>query len=279
MYPSIDYYAFTIPIRAPFGEIDHESIAFAVNSFVSLISQDHAHKFGVGSWGVEQAKGFYTLRLRHEVSGVALSIGSVNPHVFCELSGRACNNLDAIDQLIPLIRVSHVHCSRIDFAIDIETDEEPERFSALRNGRAFKSNGTINSPSGTTCYFGSRSSERMARVYRYKEPHPRAKFLRVEAEYKGSAAKTAAEHLLETSLFQACLDAHQPFGWNHPDWNPNNFTGEKIAYKSYNPSNASTVRWLYGDVITALRKAISEGLVELDDWLNVLAGDKPNTSG
>jgi len=278
VFPSIDYYSFTIPIRAPFGEIDHESIAFAINSFTTLISADHSHKFGVGSWGVEQAKGFYSIRLRHEVSGVALSIGTVNAHVFCELSGRACGNLDAIEQLTPIIKATYIHCSRIDFAIDILTDEDPERFSALRNGRAFKSNGTINSPSGKTCYFGSRSSERMARVYRYNEPHPRAALLRVEAEYKGGAAKVAAEHLLETTLFQACLDAHHPFGWKHPDWKPDGYTGEKLPYKSYNPSNASTVRWLYGDVITALRKAINEGLVELDDWLSVLAGDKGETA-
>lgn len=274
MFPSIDYYAFTLPIRAPFGEIDHESIAFAINSFTSLMSAEHSHKFGTGSWGVEQAKGFYSLRLRHEVTGVALSIGTINSHVFCELSGRACNNLDAIDQLQSIIRATYTHCSRIDFAIDILTDCDPERFSAFRNGRAFKSNGTINSPSGKTCYFGSRSSERMARVYRYFKPHPRSDFLRVEAEYKGNAAKVAAEHLLKTTLFQACLDAHKPFGWTHPDWDEKEHVGEKIAYKSYNPSNASTVRWLYGDVITALRKAIADGLVELDDWLMVLSGDK-----
>jgi hypothetical protein len=274
LIPSIDYYAFTLPIRAPFGEIDHESIAFAVNAFVSLISADHAHKFGTGSWGIEQAKGFYSVRLRHEISGVALSIGTINAHVFCELSGRACNNLEAIDQLIPIIRATNVHCSRIDFAIDILTETDPEHFSASRNSRAFKSNGTINSPSGKTCYFGSRSSERMARVYRYNEPHPRASYLRVEAEYKGSAAKATAKHLLETSLFQACLDAHKPFGWTHPDWDEREHKSEKIAYKAYHPSNASTVRWLYGDVITALRKAIADGLVDLDDWLIKLAGDK-----
>lgn len=274
MYTSIDYYACTIPIRAPFGEIDHESISFAINAFTSLLSPDHSHKFGYGSWGVEQAKGFYSLRLRHEVSGVALSVGTINAHVFVELSGRACNNLDAIDQLLPLIRQTHFHCSRVDFAVDIETATDPEIFSTLRNGRAFKSNGTINSTSGKTCYLGSRSSERMARVYRYYEPHPRHNLLRVEAEYKGDAAKAAAKHLLETSLFQACMDAHAPFGWKHPDWDTNEGNASKISYKSYNPSNASTVRWLYGDVITALRKAIEEGLVDLDDWLIKLAGDK-----
>lgn len=273
MYYSIDYYSYTIPVRAPFGEIDHESINYAINSFVSTLPQEHEHKFGFGSWGVEAAKGFYSTRLRHEVSGVALSIGTVNAHVFVELSGRACNNLDALSILDEIIHASHDRCSRIDFAVDIQTDEDPERFSGLREGRAFKSNGTINSPSGKTCYLGSRSSERMARVYRYYEPHPRSNLLRVEAEYKGAAAKVAAKHFVEVGLRQACLDAHKPFRWTSSVWDEEEGEGVKLPYKSYNPSNASTVRWLYGDVITALRKAIGMGLVDLDDWLAKLSGD------
>lgn len=273
MYYSIDYYSFTLPIRAPFGEIDHESIRFAIQSFTSLVSGEHQHKFGYGSWGVEQAKGFYSTRLRHEVSGVAISLGTINAHLFIELSGRACNNLEAIDALMGIIQATHERCSRIDFAVDIVTDEDPELFSMSRNGKAFKSNGTINSPSGKTCYLGSRASERMARVYRYNPPHPRSHLLRVEAEYKGDAAKIASKHLIETDVRQACLDAHKPFGWEHPAWDEEGTDGVKIPYKSYNPSNAATVRWLYGDVITALRKAITEGLVDLDEWLTKLAGD------
>jgi hypothetical protein len=30
---------------------------------------------------------------------------------------------------------------------------------------------------------------------------------------------------------------------------------------------------LYGDVITALRKAVENGIVDLDDWLLKLSGD------
>lgn len=273
VYYSIDYYSFTIPIRAPFGEIAHESIAFAINTFVSLIAGEHSHKFGAGSWGIEQAKGFYSVRLRHEVSGVALSLGTINAHIFCELSGRACNNLEAIDALMGIIQATHERCSRIDFAVDIVTDEDPETFCLERENKSFKSNGTINSPSGKTCYLGSRNSERMARVYRYSPPHPRSHLLRVEAEYKSDAAKVAAKRVTETNLREACLEAHKPFGWKSRLWDADATHAIKIPYKSYNPSNAATVRWLYGDVITALRNAIANGLVDLDDWLTKLAGD------
>jgi len=274
MYYSIDYYSFTIPVRAPFGDVGNETQKFVINSFVTLLDAEHRHKFDFGSWGIEQAKGFYSARLRHEVSGVALSFGTINAHVFVELSGRSCVNFDAIDQLLPLVSATHERCSRIDFAVDIETTTDPEEFSASRKGTAFKSNGTIVSPSGKTCYLGSRKSERMARIYRYNKPHPRAHLLRVEAEYKADAAKVAAKHLSETSVREACLDAHAPFGWTHTIWGDETGEGTKVPYKAYSPSNASTVRWLYGDVIAALRKAVETGLVDLDDWLAKLAGDE-----
>jgi hypothetical protein len=273
MYYSIDYYSFTIPVKETrYGTTD-ETNRHAVYQFVKLLPEEHHHKFGLGGWGIEKGSGFYSVRLRHEHSGVAISFGEINAHLFVELSGRACQNLDALDCLLSVVALTHERCSRIDFAVDLETEASPERFSASRNGSAFKANGTINSPSGQTCYLGSRKSERMARVYRYYEPHPRAALLRVEAEYKGDAAKAMSKHLLETDIRQACLDAHKPFGWSHGAWGSEKGEGQKIPYKAYKPDNASTVRWLYGDVITALRKAIETGLVELDDWLAKLAGD------
>lgn len=272
MYYSIDYYSFTIQQKAVFGNIGEETQKHVISQFLPSISPDHHHKFGIGSWGIEKGSGFYSYRLRHESTGIALSFGEINAHVFVELSGRACQNLDAISNLLPIVLATYERCSRIDFAVDILTEESPEHFSASRNSRAFKANGTINSPSGQTCYLGSRKSERMARVYRYYEPHPRSNLLRVEAEYKGDAAKAMAKHLSQTDVRTACLDAHQPFGWTHPIWGDAEGEGVKIPYKSYNPSNASTVRWLYGDVITALRKAIELDLVDLTDWLDVLSG-------
>lgn len=273
MYYSIDYYSFIIPVKETrYGTID-ETNRHAVHELLKLIPDEQHHKFGMGGWGIEKGNGFYSVRLRHENSGAAISFGEINAHLFIELSGRACQNFDALDCLLSLIALTHERCSRIDFAVDIETETKPEHFSASRNGAAFKSNGTLISPSGTTCYLGSRKSERMARVYRYNEPHPRSNLLRVEAEYKGDAAKAMSKHLSKTDVRTACLDAHKPFGWIHSAWGSEEGEGQKIPYKAYKPDNASTIRWLYGDVITALRKAIETGLVELDDWLEKLAGD------
>lgn len=266
-YAKVDYYAFVINTAAPFGDVGKETCNYVVNSFVSLLTNETIRNRFERDWTLENAKGFYTARLRHEPSGVALSFGSVNAHVFCELSGKPCDVLDGEDELLPLIKATHAKCSRIDFAVDIETDTTPERFSAFRNTTRWKYAPVYPSSSGTTVYVGSRKSERMARVYRYNKPHPRAHLLRVEAEYKGKAARAIAATLNTNSVWTATENAHSIFGWKDNIWTEKIGQGEKISYTSHRPANANTVRWLYSDVAKALRHAIREGLIELDEYV------------
>ncbi len=267
MYYSIDYYSFTIPVRSPFGEVSHEAINFVLNAFVSFCNLQSEHFLNAGSWGIEKGSGFYSTRLRHAPTDAALSFGGTNAHIFVELAGKACNNFDAAGELDNVIRLSCGRTTRIDFAVDIECKDDPITFAAFRNSSSFKSSGQVISPSGRTAYVGSRKGERMARVYRYEPPHPRSHLLRVEAEYKGDAAKASSKHYLEVGIQKACLDAHTPFSWGAASWAPEDIATGKIPYKAYRPDNASTVRWLYGDVITALSKAVGEGLVDFDEWL------------
>jgi len=270
MFYSIDYFAMTIPIRSPIGEFGHEALLFTVKAFTSFFHLENGIYELAGSWGVEGGTRPYSTRLRHSITDVCLSVGNANAHVYVEFAGKACNNYEAQGGLDDIIQRSADRVSRIDFSVDILTDVDPRDFSEQRENRSFKSSGNKRTPSGRTEYVGGRTSERMARIYRYEPPHPRSHLLRVEAEYKGLAAKAAAKHYLEVGLQQASLDAHKAFGWTHPTWTPENGSSGKIPYKTYRPENASTVRWLYGDVVTALSKAIKAGLVDFDDWLEFL---------
>lgn len=268
MHTLIDYYSFTIPLREPLGKLmfdaDNQT---AIETFVQVFNVQSLREEFQKNWEAENAKGFYTTRLRHSPSNVALSYGLINSHIFVELAGQACANFDSRDLLIPLISDTYQRATRIDFAVDIKTEVTPKEFIDARSGQSFKSSGNKYSPSGGTEYLGGRSSQRMARVYRYYVPHPRYEYLRIETEYKGDAAKSSSKHLVTTNLQQACLDAHQPFGWMHPVWDTKDIITSRISYSSYRPDTASTLVWLYGDVVTALRKATKAGLVDLDEWL------------
>jgi len=270
MIYSIDYYSYTIPTETPFIEgMFYEQQQRAINIFRTSIPQITSSLFGA-EWTHERGQRFYNHRWRNEHSDVAISYGQTNAHLLVEFAGKACDILEETDALLLIISGTYTRCSRIDFAVDIECEIAPGKFVASRDNKSFRSSGNKYSPTGGTEYVGGRTSERMARVYRYYEPHPRHKQLRVEAEYKGEAAKAAAKFLLETDVKTACLAAHQPFQWRHSVWRPNAAEVPKIPYSNYKPTDASTIRWLYGDVITALRKAVKNDLIDFDEWLTVV---------
>jgi len=272
---SIDYYSFTIPTEKPFTEgMFYDNQSQVLKAFVSCFPQVPKSLSDVTDYTVEKGARFYSHRMRHVSTDITLSWGETNSHILVELAGKACNNFDAIDTLIPLIHATSDRASRIDFSVDIECETDPIEFIQSRSNKSFKSSGSKRSPTGRTEYIGGRTSERMARVYRYNPPHPRHKFLRAEAEYKGGAAKAASKHLLEVGILQACLDAHQPFGWTHSQWKPDAGTATKIAYTSYKPADASTVRWLYDSVATAARKAAKKGIIDLDEWIAYIKSEK-----
>jgi hypothetical protein len=267
---SIDYYSYTIPTEAPFTEgMFHEQQQRAINIFRTSIPEIASYSIG-GEWEHEHAQRFYSHRWRNRDSDVALSYGQTNAHVLVEFAGKACNFLAENDLLLGVISITASRCSRIDFAVDIECKTSPKEFIAQRSNKSFRSSGNKYTPTGGTEYLGGRTSERMARVYRYYEPHPRHNQLRVEAEYKGSAAKASTKFLLETDIQTACLAAHKPFQWRHPQWKPDAVEISKIPYSNYNPSDANTIRWLYGDVVTALRKAIKGDLIDFEEWLAIV---------
>lgn len=274
MFYSIDYYSYTIPAEKPFVEgMFYEQHDFVTHAFASSFNDNVLQQLLSADWTHESASRFYQHRLRHNCTDVTLSYGKTNPHIFVELAGKACSNFESRDILLPLIARTSTRCSRIDFAVDIKCETTPFEFITQRHNKSFKSSGSKYSPTGGTEYIGGRTSERMARVYRYYEPHPRHTLLRVEAEYKGDAAKAGAKHLSTFGVQQACLDAHKPFGWIHPEYRPDASTQARITYRNYNPEDASTVRWLYGDVITALRKAVKHNLIDFEEWLNFLRQD------
>lgn len=263
MFHKIDYYAYTIPARLAFNEVTDEIQEFVRTTFTSSLPASEMVASLESGWSIERAKGFYSHRLRHEITGVALSFGTINAHVYVELSGKACDCLESANILSSLIESTKAKCSRIDFALDFVTEIKPEQFSAFRNEIRWKYVSHITGASGTTDYIGSRTGERMARVYRYNPPHPRAHMLRVEAEYKGAAAKAICKELEQNSLEQVCLMAHAPFGWSHCLFKDLESEAVKVPYSAHNPDNAATVRWLYGVVASSVRKAILDGLI---DW-------------
>lgn len=214
MLAKIDWYSFTIPLRAvlegtgpdTLGAINHVLGQLPVSS-IDPVAAD-------GTWRLDAAKGFYSQRGTHLTSGMFLSWGGVNPHLFMEFPGQACDYLRATGEFTALVTATWERASRIDAAIDIATGCKPEAFVKAGHAKRFENtHGHVVSEQGETCYVGNRKSDRCARVYRYAPPHPRSPLLRVEAEYKGKAARILAEVLAREGELAAVRSAHEVFEW------------------------------------------------------------------
>jgi len=269
-YYKIDYYAFTIPTDHIFEGVNDEICKQVVQSFISISPGLFQPILQAEAFKIERATGFYTYRLRHEHTGIAISFGSVNAHLFVELSGKTCDNFDSVNALQPLIQSTCSRATRIDIAADFECKISPVDFAEERNKKRWKYAPFYPSASGETVYIGSRSGERMARVYRYNAPHPRAHFLRVECEYKGDAAKALASLPTLLNCKNAFDVASAPFGFTHPLFLEVREEVAKLPYRKNSEKNKNTVAWLYGAVISAMRKALAEDVVDFEEWRETL---------
>jgi hypothetical protein len=268
MYCKLDWFSFTFPISLQ-GEKDNE---YTLNAILLAFHDHTSHSFlriaTARLWQWEAPAGFYTNRIKCPKSSIQIQWSAGNPFALCVLSGQACDMVLKSISVAELARSANGRCTRCDFAVDIETAQQPKEFIDAGWSDAFKSSGHVESPTGTTYYVGSRNAERMARVYRYASPHPRSHLLRVEAEYKGDAAKMSCQHLVEHSLTQVTLSAHLPFGWRSPVWQPGNIEISKIPARKYDREGAGTLRWLELSVVPALKSAHKEGLISLKQWFD-----------
>lgn len=268
----LDWFSFTFPLSG-MGEKDNE---FALST-VLLAFHDHtAHRFlGVVTqslWQFAPISGFYSTKIQCPTTGLSISWKAGNGFALVECSGQVVDKLLSQIGISDLARAANGRATRIDLAVDMETEVSPEEFALERGEDRFKSSGVFISPTGTTVYVGSRRGERMARVYRYTPPHPRAHLLRAEVELKGEAARIACDALTNMSLTEVALSAHLPFSWKHKVWDTGEVMVSKLPARKYDHEGAGTLKWIHDIVFPSLKKAHADGLLnvwqELADYLS-----------
>lgn len=189
------------------------------------------------------------------------------PHALVEVSGQGCGLLEDRGTLMMVLSAAMNRLTRLDLATDMLCNTKPTEFVARRTGGRFKSSGFITSPSGETCYVGSRSSDRYARVYRYNPPHERSMFLRAEVQLKGMNARLTAQRILSEGVPFAACSLGDAFGWEHPAWDRS--AGYVEALKVWRPERhqGKTEYWLQTQVRPALVKAYAGRPADLLTWV------------
>jgi hypothetical protein len=190
------------------------------------------------------------------------------PHALVEVSGQGCARLSEHGTLRALLLAVADRLTRIDIATDLQTDTVPLDFVSQRREGRFKSHSEFVSESGTTCYVGSRTSNRYARVYRYNKPHERAHILRVEVCLKAQDAKIAAVTLLEDGLDGVAASLGEAFGWQHPDWL--NAASNPVDLPAWRPERreGKTLYWLADTVAPLLRRLHKDSIINAEEWFD-----------
>lgn len=214
----------------------------------------------------------YRWSARRMDGGVSIFGSEKREEILIEMTGRACDPLDTLAKAGDFIRPLVENVTRIDLAVDYETDVQPDEFVAAGYSSRFKSSASQKSGSGHTEYIGSMRSDLMARVYRYKAPHPRAHLLRVEHVFRRARAKSCAEWLVNAlNDYDAEAQLLATFDWKHDladcviDGTPT------IPTKRVERSAQGRVWWLYKQVVPALGQALYDGSIEWEDFRAAVA--------
>jgi len=267
MRSHIDWLTFTMTPR--YGTYDAsnmtigEDYATAIEqAWIATFDNETLAKAFGGAWEKqEKSRAPYTDAWTLQGAGVTLYAGISLSHVCVEISGSGCERLIQAGLLEKILGAVADRTTRIDIACDIETEIQPTIFVSETKHKRMRSSGYQKSASGETCYVGSKTSERYARVYRYAEPHPRAHLLRVEHVFHKAYAKRVAWQVLEGGIDAVANAAGEAFGWNHDIWRPLDNNVPDISIVNAERNAGKTVFWLVNSVSPAFKRLCETGVI------------------
>ena len=201
-----------------------------------------------------------------------LYVHPLSAHFTFEASGQHCQRIAPL--IPPLLAQFYGSFSRLDVAVDMECATTPADFAARAVTPRITTRSVMVSPSGETVYIGSRSSERFTRVYRYKEPHPRARLLRAEFQLKGDYANELALQIgAGVTLGSLAAGLGEVFGFRHPSWKTD---GEAVGVRV--PSHAqsgNTIAWLTSTIAPLLQRLEREKKLDVRKWFEEYVTNQP----
>lgn len=226
---------------------------------------------------VDRPSPHYTYGFVDVHSGLRVSVGKDlrQQGWMLQASGSTLNTPARQKRLLTLAGQHGWNCSRLDFAVDVlDTTTKPKNiwmaWKHAHEGNAQKSITMIESPSGDTCYIGSRSSEKMIRCYdKGAEQNVDTPWLRIEMEFKGESAARAADAAQYNianlvAPMQKFVDVI-----GHPVLDAIWLVSPSDAADGYWPlaEKPPRERWFETDVMSALRKWAGEDKEACLSWL------------
>jgi len=215
-----------------------------------------------GAWEEGRGRAPYNHSATQPRNGIYVLWSGRYTHFTVEFTGVGCQHLRDIGALNEVLTDHQHRATRLDIASDFETDVQPHDFAIQRNLDRFKTHAFHHSKTGETEYVGSRTSELMARVYRYSIPHPRHGLLRVEHETKRKTAKASVRFMLENGVGQLQRELGARFGWSHSLWDSSETNLSSLSIPSQTREEAKTDIWLRTQCAPAFRRLLQSGAIK-----------------
>lgn len=203
------------------------------------------------------------IKSKLQFANVFFSSRNINT-ILIQHTGQGC---DQIPHIVDYIQLVQPRVGRIDVAIDVVCDEQPEAYYAAYGGKLSKA--FESSPTGQTFYLGSRKSDKFMRIYRYAPPHERAHLLRFEIQYRREFARAAAWHITQRGMRDFALAALAEYGLD-----TEHITGStEETFIVARRKHGDTLRWLDSAVRPAILKLVEAGELDARAWIeDVLNG-------
>jgi len=217
-------------------------------------------------WQIVKPRAPYSFARRSDDCSRTLYVHPLAAHYTIEVAGTHCKTITPAQWIDTCLHWAGC-ISRLDIAVDMTCISTPKEFTSALKASKAKTYSEFTSSTGQTVYIGSRTSERYARVYRYNEPHPRAKLLRAEFQLKGVYANEAALQLTEGEALNgiaAGLGEH--FGFDHPAWKVDD---DPVPLKvQSHAQTGNTVFWLTNTVAPLLKRLNATGKLDAAAWFD-----------
>lgn len=263
----LDWVSFTFDWNNKDVENDHHAGTLVMDTLLDKIGEEaYFLLMGEGaSWTTHKGRKPYSISDRSP--GVSVFYNHKLSHALVEISGEGCTRIFTHHAGSYLLQCVRERVTRIDIATDIETDVLPSEFVSHREPGRFKSFSHVVSDTGETCYIGSMSSNRYARVYRYNEPHPRAGLLRAEHVFRQEDARKALDYGFANGLDKLVEQVALVYGWTHPAWDIAPAKERELTAHREERTDAGTVYWLYNTVNPSIARLVKDNKLDLKDFL------------
>lgn len=278
----VDWYSFTIE-SASDGKTDmaNEENAHRLRWWVeNNVGENSGLMYALMSpeWEYTTGRRPYSGGYSHPHYGIRIWFGGQST-ILVEVSGEGCQQMrdaagmsPAYDEMYRIIVATHDRSTRIDFAVDMETQTSPSEFVCAGYNPRIKTTGDLRSGTGETYYVGSRKSKsRYARVYRWTSPayEHRAHLLRCEMVAQKKYAKQHARLVKEYGVYYAAQAMSNYFQWGHSDMPELEHHDETVTAPARKTSDANRLAWVKFQVAPAIRDLMTRKVITIEELIEM----------